>query len=201
MNAPSSLEKKLVMPPKAFVELLFKLKGGSFIDAEDADIAALLEEMEFPTGEEGKAPKKEAAENGYVFVNRSVVATTKQTGDACRILLLHRGESHAVTTGGSILTSGDPRMEAAAILSKKVSVEQAGDAPSFEKMGVALSDPAKTKGIHYLFDIHRARIADDAKIMTQVDHGTLIGLNEAMQAIQDKPTELAVLERIRRSVV
>lgn len=197
MNAPSSLEKKLVLPPAALVKLLYKIKGGSFIDANDTEIADLLQEIEFPTGEEGREPKLEASEQGNLFVNRSIVTVTAGTRDAAKILVLHRGDTHAITTGGSIMTSGDPRKAPGDILNQKVTTDPAPQA--FDRLGFALSHPDKTKGINYLFEVFRAKIEDDAQVMTTIDNGSLVTFDEAEAAIREKPTEMAVLDKLRKA--
>jgi len=190
---PSSIERKVVLPPDAFVRLLFQLKGGTFIDAGDCDLDVLLQDVEFPIGPAGKQAKLESASQGNVLVNRSIVTMTDDIGDRCRILLLHR-DQHIVTTGASVLTSGDPRNTPDIVLSNKVTVTPAP--LDFERMGFALSSPEQTKGIHYLFDVFRARIAGNAQVTALKDYGTLLSQNEALKAIEDKPLELAIMKRI-----
>lgn len=193
MGTPESTERKVILPPAAFVKLLFKLKGGSFIDADDTDIDELLQDIEFPMGDAGKQEKLRSSQEGNVLVQRSVITMTEETGDDCRILLLHRDE-HIITTGGSILTSGSPRDPAELVLANKVTIDPAPT--TMERMGFALSSPEQTKGINYLFEIYRTRINAAAGISTKKDHGTLVTPAEAFETLQDKPLELAIMQRL-----
>ncbi len=122
---------------------------------------------------------------------------TADTGKNCRVLLLHRGDPHVVTTGGSVLTSGDPRVSPADILAQKVQMDPAPDESLFSRFGLALSDPKKTGGIHYLFDVHKAVITGNETIATSKDSGTLVSIDDALRAVDGKPVEIAVLEQIR----
>lgn len=189
----NSPETKVVLPPDAFVQLIFKLKGGTFLDADDADLEQMLKEMEFPEDEGAREAKLDAANKGIVLVNRSIVTLTAETGAACRALLLHRDE-HVITTGASVLTSGDPRKTPADVLGAKVTIDPQPSA--FERMGYALSDPKQTKGVHYLFDVHATRIDPSAMAVSMKDHATLVSVDDALKAIKNKQLETAILRRI-----
>ncbi len=192
MGIDQSMERKSYLPAKALVDLLFRLQGGTFIDDEDGNLDAQLQTIDFPVGPEGKDAKRQSAEQGNILVQRSIITLTDETLEECRVLLLHR-EEHAITTGGSILTSGDPHNSPDTVLSKKVTITPP---PSdFKRLGIALSSPAQTNGIHYLFEIFRSRIDPEAQIVTHKDHGTLVSLEQALQAVLDKPVESAVLRR------
>lgn len=135
----SGIERKASIPPQAMVELLFALRGGTFIKQNDFDLAEMLEEVEFPTGAEAKKAKLDWAQRGNVLVSRSIVTMTEGTADSCKILLSHREPNHLITTGASILTSGDPRLTPNLVLSNKVIVTP--EPTTFERMGFALSSP------------------------------------------------------------
>jgi hypothetical protein len=200
MNIPMSesilppFEKKLILPPQAIVKLLFAVRGGTFVESQGYDLQSLLKEVEFPTGPDSKAAKLESAEQGNVIVSRSIVTMMGDIGDQCRVLLLHREQEHSVTKGASILTSGDPRKSSAEVLANKVTIEPTP--VDFRQMGLALSSPEQTGGVHYLFDVVLARIAQDATVQTLKDHGTLLSPEEILEAIKDKPLELAIFRKI-----
>ncbi len=195
MNDPKSFERKAFLSPQAFVNVLFAIRGGQFLDDPNFDLESLLGDIDFPVGEEGKLAKKKSAEEGNVLVSKSIITTTGSTKGDIRVLLVHREESHLITQGASILTSGDPRLSPNEVLANKVTIQPAS--VDFRRLGLALSSPAKTGGVNYLFQVLQATIPDDAVVTTLKDHGTLLSLDEIRAAIADKPVELAILNNLR----
>lgn len=196
MESNPTFETKAILTSEAMVKLLFGRWGGSFFDDEDFDLESLLTEMEFPTGPDAKKAKRASAEAGNVIVSRSIVTVTDSTAGACRILLMHR-DKHLVTTGGSILTSGNPHASPSDVLSNKVQISTPPQ--EFQKIGIGLSSPEQTGDIHYLFEIFRTRIQDDAQITALKDQATLVTIDQAKAAIAGKRLEEEVLARIAQS--
>lgn len=58
----------------------------------------------------------------------------------------------------------------------------------------ALSDPKQTGGTHYLFDVHRAEIPDDALVTSKKEQATLVTPDEARLLLQGKQLEQRILE-------
>lgn len=194
----SRFERKTFLAPEAMVKLLFAIRGGQFLDDPSFDLQSLLQEIDFPIGEESKKAKLESARIGNVLVSRSIVTVTNEAAGSMRVLLSHRDSSHLITQGSSILTSGDPRISPDKVLEKKVLVTP--EPTEFDRLGFALSSPEKTGGVNYLFEVFRARIAANAQIQTLKDHGTLLSPDEARTAIADKPLELEILNKISQNL-
>lgn len=196
-NMTESVETKVILPPAAFVQLFFALKGGDFIEGIDAELDALIQTMDFPIGDAGKTAKLSAAQEGNVIVSRSIVLTAQGADRDMRVLLSQRNDQHKVTTGGSILVSGDIRKKPEEILAKKI-VFPSSPVIEFKRMGFALSSPEQTKGIHYLFEIFRARLETLQQVTSLGDDSVnFVGLDDAMNAINGKPLEQKIARRLQ----
>jgi len=194
-DSPST-ETKTVLTPQAMVELLYRLRGGSFTRAGDAKgIEDLFSQMNFPTGAEGKTVKAEAAREGIVIVQRAVAAVRKDA----HILLAQRIEPHVITNGGSILTSGSPTLTPRDVFVNKVLVEpEKPSLPAFKHIGFGLSSVEQTGGPKYFFDIYRLSLHSHGKISSLTnDTVKFVTPDEAMEALQGKPMELSLLEQLR----
>ena len=212
-----TFERKLVLPPAKASALIKRLRGeqpgGADLSADEIlkyweeHGASLLpftgdlegaEEMEFPTDETAKAKKLEAGRAGHVFVQRGIALASGMTAERMRVALYHRSpEHHKVTTGGSIMVSGDIRKTPAAAL-KKVKVEPALQDWQMERLGLGLSDMEQTGGIPYLFDVTRGHLTDAMTVTSLgADKVVMATPKEAEAAIAKKKLELNVLERMK----
>ncbi len=135
-----------------------------------------------------KPEKVEFAKEGNVLVMRSVLITTRE--ELARILVTHRDE-HTITTGASILTSGNPDQDPAQVLGRKITIDPAPD--EFELLGYGLSAPS---GIRYLFQVYRARILGTEEIVPKKERASLVPLFEALDAVKDKRLEANVLRKV-----
>ncbi|HRH93295.1 MAG TPA: hypothetical protein PKV72_02050 [Candidatus Peribacteria bacterium] len=217
MPAESPAERKLVLPPAKVSALIKRLRGdepgGADLSAKEilryweehgatlmpfSDELEGAEELTFSTGPTAKAEKLAAGQAGNVFVQRGIALASGMTADQLRIALYHRSpDKHIVTTGGSIMVSGDIRKPPAKAL-KKVAVEPELQDEQFERLGLGFSSLKQTSGIPYLFDVTRGHLlrtmtvtatGDDAVVMATAD--------QAEAAIAGKALELKILERMR----
>lgn len=194
--APESIqqETKSVLTPEAMVQLLYRLHGGSFTpSASPARIDDLHAPRQFPLGALGKEAKLQASREGNVLVQTSVVATSNDA----RVLLSMRTAPHLVTAGGSILTSGDPRLPPSEVFLQKVAVRPVPERDAYQRIGVGLSSLEQTGGIRYAFDIYRVQLDAHNRISSLTgDHVQLVTWEEAAAALQGKPLELSLLQYI-----
>jgi len=212
-----SVERKLVLPPAGASALLKQLRGdtpgGADLSAREilafweehgaellpfmADLSE-VREMEFSTGPSAKAEKLAAGRAGNIFVQHGITLASGRTEEQLKIALSHRSpDHHKVTTGGSIMTSGDIRKPVHQAL-KKVRIEPELQPSAFEHLGLGLSDLQQTSGIPYLFLVTRGHLEQTMSVTSQGDDRvTMVSAAEAEQAIQGKKLELAVLLRMR----
>jgi hypothetical protein len=193
----ASTETKTVLTPQAMVELLYRLRGGTFMHAtETKGIEDLFSQMNFPTGIEGKEAKALASREGIVIVQRGIAAIR----DDARVLLATRNDPHVVTQGGSILTSGSPELPPPSVFGKKVSVDPQPDPKDFSRFGFGLSDPMQTGGIHYFFDVHTLQLTAQQNIASLTkDTVSLVTFEEAAKALKGKSMELSLLKQLRNT--
>lgn len=197
MDAPSGTETKLILPSSRAVKLWYRLAGGTFIKVNDemdfTDVWEDLEEHAFPTGEGAKAAKMQAAKEGSVIVQRSIVTTIGKTAGTLRFLLSLR-DAHDITTGKSILTSGNPNLSAPEVFAQKVHLNPPPVENSFHRIGVGLSE---ANGIYYLFDVHHLSLADAPEI-TRVEGADPVlwaTVEKVRTALKGKPMELDLLNK------
>lgn len=211
-----SIERKLVLPPASASALLKQLRGdtpgGADLSAREilefweqygAKLLPFItglsgvEEMEFSTGPSAKAEKLAAGRAGNIFVQHGITLASGGTEEQLKIALSHRSlDNHKVTTGGSIMTSGDIRKPVHLAL-KKVRIEPELQPSAFERLGLGLSDLQQTGGIPYLFLVTRGHLEQTMSVTSQGDDRvTMVSAAEAEQVIQGKRLELAVLQRM-----
>lgn len=217
MPAEYPVERKLVLPPAKVSALIKRLRGepagGADLSAEEIlryweEHGAMLkpftdeldgaEEMEFSTGPTAKAEKLAAGQAGNVFVQRGIALASGMTADRLKIALYHRSpDKHVVTTGGSIMVSGDIRKPPAKAL-KKVAVDPPLQDGQFELLGLGFSSLKATGGIPYLFAVTRGHLTDVMTVTATGDDAVIMAsVADAERAIAEKKLELAVLERIK----
>jgi hypothetical protein len=188
------METKTVLKPDAFTKLMFRKFGGRFFVQGDETIDG-LERMEFKTGPEGKKEKLDAAQQGLVIVQRSIVTTFR---DKQRKVLVSERIGHEVTGGGSILVSGDGDGDPEEILRNKLIIDDGIDG-AFESLGLGFSKPENTGGIHYLFIVERLQLQRlfDVRAPEGKDPVQFQTLGIAKKRVTGKPMEEEILRGLQ----
>ncbi len=201
-------ERKSVIQPTGVAQILLQGFAGHAVridSGQQNDLQKILgdlslEEREFPEGDEGIRAKQEFSTQGGVIVQRAVFAVKK---DMDAILVTQRQQAthgspgHRIVSGGSILISGSPQATASEVLAKKA--ELSVPPASEELFALSIGDPKVSKGIYYLFLVHRTQLAFATTVKSRTqDTVAFKRRGRARLLIGDKTMEHSVLDLLNK---